>query len=89
MNFVARWLSRTVLVLAAISPTAFARVANPPPRTAPQPRKRPLAQRGTPNAQNAGLKTKDGKDEKAREKAREKADKEARKRAKKAKKHSK
>ena len=82
MNAFSGWLCRAILVLAAISAGAVAQMPNSPPRTAPQPRKRPLAQRGTPSVQNAGLKKKSGK-------AKEKADKEARKRAKKAKKHSK
>jgi hypothetical protein len=90
MNFFSRWICRTVMVLASISPSAFAQMPNSPPRTAPQPRKKPLAQRGTTNVQPPGPKTKAGKaKEKADKKAKEKAEKEARKRAKKAKKHSK
>jgi hypothetical protein len=88
MNFFSRWIGRTVIVLAPISPWAFAQLPNAPPRTAPQPRKKPLAQRGTTNVQPSTPKTKAGKaKEKAEKKAKEKADKEARKRVKKAKKH--
>ncbi len=91
MNFFSHWIVRFVLVGVAISASGVAQVPYTPPRTAPQPRKKPLAQRGTTvNVQNAGPKTKAGKaKERAEKKAKEKADKEARKRAKKAKKNSK
>jgi hypothetical protein len=88
MNLFARWMVRCVLVGIAATANVVAQMPNSPPRTAPQPRKKPLAQRGTVNVPNAGPKTKAGKaKEKADKKAREKADKEARKRVKKAKKH--
>jgi hypothetical protein len=90
MNFFSRWICRFVIVGVAVSGSAVAQMLNSPPRTAPQPRKKPLSQRGTASVPNPGPNTKAGKaKEKADKKAKEKADKEARKRAKKAKKHSK
>jgi hypothetical protein len=90
MNFFSHWIVRFVLVGVAISAGGVAQTPHTPPTTAPQPRKKPLGQRGTVNVQNPGPKTKAGKaQEKAEKKAKEKADKEARKLAKKAKKHSK
>ena len=90
MNLFARWIFRSVLVGVAATASVAAQVPNSHPRTAPQPRKKPLGQRGTANVQNPGPKTKAGKaKEKADKKAKEKAEKEARKRVKKAKKHSK
>jgi hypothetical protein len=84
MKFLALWACRTLLLVIAISASVFADIPIRPPTTAPQPRKRPVAQAGS--VQKVAPKTKAGK---ALEKANEKADKEARKRAKKAKKHSK
>jgi hypothetical protein len=75
MKVFSRWLCRAVIFVIAISACAFAEIANRPPTTAPQPRKKPVAQAG--NVQNVARKTKAGK-------AKEKADKEARKRVKKA-----
>ncbi len=90
MSVFSAWLCRAILVLAALSAVAVAQVPNTPPRTAPQPRKKPLAQRGMTNVQPPAPKTKAGKArEKADKKAKEKAEKESRKLAKKAKKHSK
>jgi hypothetical protein len=80
MKFLALWACRTLILVIAISASVFAEIPIRPPTTAPQPRKRPVAQAGS--VQKVAPKTKAGK-------AREKADKEARKRAKKAKKHSK
>jgi hypothetical protein len=89
MNFFARWIFRCVLVGLVATASVVAQVPNTHPRTAPQPRKKPLAQRGTTNVQPPAPKTKAGKArERAEKKAKEKAEKEARKRAKKAKKHS-
>jgi hypothetical protein len=89
MNAFSGCLCRALLVLAGISANAVAQMPASPPRTAPQPRKKPLAQRGTVPPPNIGPKTKaDKAKEKSAKKAKEKADKEARKRAKEAKKHS-
>jgi hypothetical protein len=88
MKRFARWIFRCVFVGIAATANVVAQMPNAPPRTAPQPRKKPLAQRGTTNVQPPAPKTKAGKArEKAEKKAKEKADKEARKRIKKAKKH--
>ncbi len=81
MKVFAVWLGRAVILVIAISASAFAQMPNLRPTTAPQPRKRPVAQAG--NVQKVTPNTKAGK-------AREKAEKDAqKKRAKKAKKHSK
>lgn len=89
MKVFSRWACRFVIALSAISASAVAQLPNPAPRTAPQPRKKPLAQRGTVNPQPPAPTTKAGKaKEKAEKKAKEKAAKEARKLAKKEKKRS-
>jgi hypothetical protein len=75
MKAFSRHVWRAVILVIAISAGAFAEIPNRPPTTAPQPRKKPVAQAG--NVQKVARKTKAGK-------AMEKAVKEAQKRAKKA-----